>query len=376
MPGDAWSKQPFKALYTAFFVLKLIILIPLLFLRYSVRSARPDPEWSLRVSVTGGIVREVFRYWTQTRATMMDSVEASHRKAIGQFALAEVADASMYTGLLTPGTTKPAPVGGLWFPGPPTQQTDLRHEKVVLHFPGGAFVLAWGTAESGKDVASIMAQHLKATRTFYAQYRVSADDSTRFPAALQDLVTFYHYVLSLGIDPKNIILSGDSAAGNLVVGLLRYLEDLRHVRGSPQLPLPGGAMIWSPWVDISTEAGQDYIKSRNSEMDFLVPSLLQWGVDAYFPKGSRTSDVMPFISPLHHPFKTSVPLFVNAGRNEAFFDSAKAFATEMELDSNRVRFHASDLAPHNLVQSYKGLAMEHQMEVAIRDARDFFAQAE
>ncbi|KAI1768757.1 alpha/beta-hydrolase [Hypoxylon sp. FL1150] len=347
MTDDAWSKQPFKAVYTAFFALKIIVLTPLLTLRYSWRSARPDPQWSLKTSVMGGITREVFHYWAQTR------------------------DASLYTELLTPGSVKPAPVGGLWFPGPPTQQTDLKHEKVVLHFPGGAFVLAWGTASTGKDVASVMAQHFKATRTFYAQYRPSIDESTRFPAALQDLVTFYHYVLSLGIDPQNIILSGDSAAGNLVIALIRYLEDMRRAPGKPPLPLPGGAMLWSPWVEVSTEAGQDYISSRNSEKDFLDPSLLQWGADAYLPEEFGLSKAVPFTSPLHHPFRTSVPLFINAGRNEAFFDSVENFAKEMELDSNRVRFHASDLAPHNLLQAHKGLGLEHQMEVAIKDAYDF-----
>ncbi|KAI0179428.1 Alpha/Beta hydrolase protein [Hypoxylon sp. FL1284] len=213
-----------------------------------------------------------------------------------------------------------------------------------------------------------MIQHLKASRTFVAQYRVSTNDETRFPAALQDLVTFYHYALSLGLDPKNIILSGDSAGGNLVIALVRYLERLR----SPQLPLPGGAMLWSPWVHVTASAGRDFTKCRNSTKDVLTPSILQWGADAYLPSRNLTADVLPFISPLHSPFRTSVPLFINAGGKEAFFDSVKDFAREMaEVDGNLVRFHATDLSPHNLMMSYKGLKMDHEMKAAAEDAYHF-----
>lgn len=218
-----------------------------------------------------------------------------------------------------------------------------------------------------------MTQYLKATRTFLAQYRISTDNETRFPAAIQDLVTFYRYTLSLGLDPKNIILSGDSAAGNLVIALLRYFENLR----SPELPLPGGAMLWSPWVHVTAEAGQEYTRCRNSENDVLTSSILQWGADAYLPKENPAADALSFISPLHHPFKTSVSIFINDGRSEAFFDSGKEFAQEMvEIHGNRIRFHATDLAPHNLLMAYKGLGMDHQMEVAARDACKFFEQVD
>ncbi|KAI4860228.1 alpha/beta-hydrolase [Hypoxylon rubiginosum] len=367
--SSVWSNQPFKALYTVFFVLKLVVLVPLVSLRYSLRAARSSPEWSLRVCVLAVFTREFFDYYARTRSHGLAAVQAAHVKANSQFSLAEVADPSLYSALLAPGAAKPAPVGGLWFPGPPTPETDLRHEKVVLHFPGGAFVLAFGTPTSGKDVAGVMTRHLKATRTFVAQYRLSTDDSTRFPAALQDLVTFYCHILSLGLDPKNVILSGDSAAGNLVIALLRYLEDLR----SPRLPLPGGAMLWSPWVHVTAEAGRDYAGCRNSDKDVLTASVLQWGADAYLPRGKPTADTLPFISPLHHPFRTSVPLFINAGGSEAFFDSAKDFAREMaEVRGNRIRFHATDLSPHNLLMSHKGLGMNHQMEVAAKDAYSFF----
>ena len=370
-----WSKQSFKALYGVFFLIKLIALLPLSLLRYSPRRARPFAGWSLRICVVNVLARELFRYNTKTRSTGVASVESGHRRAKERFALAKPAEASLYSGVLTPGAAQPAAVGGLWFPRPIRQGqgkeiSSLRHEKVVIHCPGGAFVLAFGTEESGQDIAKVMTQHLKVTKTFLAQYRVSTDSQTRFPSAIQDLVTFYHYILSLGVHPDDIILSGDSAAGNLVLGLLRYLENV----GSPRLPLPGGAMLWSPWVHVTARAGRDYDECRNSQNDLLVGPLLQWGAEAYLPEWKLESDVLPFISPLHHPFRTSVPLFIHAGGSEAFFDQIKDFAQEMgEIKSNRTRFHATDLAPHNLLMAYKGLGLDREMKTAVRDAYDFFA---
>jgi acetyl esterase/lipase len=232
-----WSKQPFKTLYVAYLLAQMSALLPWFIVRYSLKSARPFPGWSLKTCIVMQVLRQVFRYHTTTRSSDMASVAADHRKEGDRFALAKPADPSLYSGALSAGTVSPAEVGGLWYPAPLfAGLPNLDDEKVVLHFPGGAFVIAFGQEFRGKDLAMAMSQHPKATRTFFAQYRVANDDTTCFPAALQDVVTFYHYILSLGVKPKNIILSGDSAAGNLVVGLLRYLET------SSKLPLPGGAM--------------------------------------------------------------------------------------------------------------------------------------
>ncbi|RYP72194.1 hypothetical protein DL771_004324 [Monosporascus sp. 5C6A] len=142
-----------------------------------------------------------------TRSTWLCTVRSGQAKAKERFSLVSPAELKIYSGVLAPGTIKPVPVGGVWFPAPISAAAteDLSHEKVVLHFPGGAFVLAFAFEGVGQNISNTMAQHMKATRTFVAQYRVATSSDTRFPAALQDLLTFYHYILSLGVDPKNII---------------------------------------------------------------------------------------------------------------------------------------------------------------------------
>ncbi|KAK8040788.1 hypothetical protein PG994_013795 [Apiospora phragmitis] len=362
------SRQPFKGVYAIYLILEFLIILPWLLARYSLKSTRPFPQWNLKTCITTRAVRQIFVYHTVTRSDGLASVISDHQKAKEHYSVATPVDPEL-SQVLSPKFADPAAVGGLWFPGPPPGASpNTRDEKVVLHLPGSAFVLALGREMFGREVANVMSRHLGASRTLVAQYRLSSGTGgVRFPAPIQDIVTVYHQVLSLGIAPQNILLSGDSAGGTLIIAFLRYLE------ATSKLPPPGGALLWSPWVHVTSHAGADHEASRNFEHDILPASLLQWGVDAYLPERQPTADELPYISPLHHPFRTSVPLHINAGSAEAFFDTIKEFADEMAgMNGNQVRFQPAEFAPHDLVMLYKGYGMEREVELATKDALEFF----
>lgn len=198
------SKQPFKVFYTLLFLLKLPFILVLLTIRYALKQFRPLAGWSFKLCLTNALCREFFHYSVVTRTTWAGAVLLGNKWAKGRFYLAIPTDMSIYSGILTPGATRPAPVGGIWYPGP-ISSTAAENEKVILHFPGGSFVLACGFEGIGQIISKVMDRHLKATRTFVAQYRVATSPDTRFPAAIQDLLTSYHYILSLGVNPKDII---------------------------------------------------------------------------------------------------------------------------------------------------------------------------
>ncbi|BCS00925.1 uncharacterized protein AKAW2_51266A [Aspergillus luchuensis] len=81
------------------------------------------------------------------------------------------------------------------------------------------------------------------------QYRLSMEENASFPAALKDGITACVYILeNLGLEPQNIILSGDLAGGNLVLSMIRYLVEEKK-NGTEALPLPAAALLWSPWLD-------------------------------------------------------------------------------------------------------------------------------
>ncbi|KAI1812334.1 Alpha/Beta hydrolase protein [Poronia punctata] len=359
-----WSKQPFKATFITFHIFRTLAILPWLLIRYAPKSARPYPEWSMKQCVINAIVRQLMVYHTTTRSNAMSAVLSDHKKAGERHALASPAKAELYSGILVSDVAKPAAVGGLWYPAPPSETSpdDIAGEKIALHFPGGAFVLAYGSEMYGKPVSDAMSKYLKVARTFFAQYRPSADDATRFPAALQDVVTFYNYILSLGYKPQNIILSGDSAAGNLIVALLRHLE------GQTDLPLPSAAILWSPWVHVTRQAGADYSACKNAAVDCLTSDILQWGAENYYPKHSPTAEEQAYISPLHHPFRTSVPLFVQGGTTEAIYDTIEEFAREMAgVEGNGVRFHPTEFTTHNLIMAYQGVGLDAQVQRAFED---------
>lgn len=87
----------------------------------------------------------------------------------------------------------------------------------------------------------------------YTQYRL-ASRAHPFPAAVQDFLTAYQYVLGHGVPPRDLVLTGDSAGANLVLALLRYLA-------AQGLPQPGGAVAFSPWVEVTAGAVQKYGRS-------------------------------------------------------------------------------------------------------------------
>ncbi|KAF3762106.1 alpha/beta-hydrolase [Cryphonectria parasitica EP155] len=269
-----------------------------------------------------------------------------------------------YNALAPTTLVKPAPVKGVWLPSsPPNITSELEKAKVILHFPGGAFVIAFGHETSGRPATEILTKYLQANRVLWAQYRLASNNQTCFPAALQDALTYYHHLLSLGINSKNIVLSGDSAGGNIVLALMRYPESAQ----ASELPLPGSAIVFSPWVHVTSHAAKDYEACSNIKADILSGSLLQWGAASYLPSEQLSRETEAYISPLHHPFRTS------AGEAESFFEHIKSFSAGMkEMNGDRVRFHAAPKAPHDFLLYYDAFGMKDELVTAVDKACEFF----
>jgi acetyl esterase/lipase len=98
-----------------------------------------------------------------------------------------------------------------------------------------------------------------------------------FPAAIQDALSAHLYLISSGVDARDIVLSGDSADANIVLVLLRYLNSKEAKNAllpidSKQVTTPGGAILWSPWFDIAgarNDPGRVY-RHRNAASDYIT----------------------------------------------------------------------------------------------------------
>ncbi|CAG9981442.1 unnamed protein product [Clonostachys byssicola] len=363
--GSLLSHQPLKALgYLGFalFVTPCFLLVNSS--RFLFSSLRQDPAWGMKTALMCAYVRLITKFASLVRDQPYEQAKAATFKE--RCVKIEPSNPKHFIGSVAEGSVKPKTTTGVWFPNLP--HTAKPDEKVAIHYPGGAFILAFGVEVVGALMADNLVGKLGADKMLYAQYRLARDEESRFPAAVQDAVTFYSYVLSLGFKPENIIVSGDSAGGNVALALLRYLETKKT-----DLPLPGAVITWSPWVAVPSDAGPKFDAQPNSHKDILSGAILQWGADSYRPGSTLDEEVEAMVNPLHHPFKTRVPIFLHAGSNEGFCPTVKEFSQEMATlnGQERTKYHETPLAPHDIFLTHPAVGMGEQKNQAIEIARSF-----
>jgi acetyl esterase/lipase len=184
-----------------------------------------------------------------------------------------------------------------------TDETD----KAILYFHGGGFFFS-----SPKDHRPLIWRLARATsrRVLAIDYRKAPDHV--FPAWLDDAFATYQHALAEGIAPEDIVLSGDSAGGNIALALTHRLR-------REGVPLPDSLVLFSPWADL-TCSGKTYgTKSRRDAM-FKGPATRELG--RYLTRGRDPRD--PEISPVHADFTGFPRMLVFAGSTEIFLDDARA----------------------------------------------------
>ena len=184
---------------------------------------------------------------------------------------------------------------------PPGARTDA----AVLYLHGGGYVI--GSPRSHRHLAAAIAR-AAGTAALLVDYRLAPEHP--FPAALDDTVAGYQWLLGRGLAPSRIVVAGDSAGGGLTVATLLALRD----RGLPQ---PAGGVCISPWVDLTcsgatyaTKAAVDPIVTRES-----VAMMAQAYAGAGDPKA-------PLLSPLYADLRGLPPLLVQVGSDEVLLDDA------------------------------------------------------
>lgn len=218
---------------------------------------------------------------------------------------------------------------------------------------GGAFVLDLPLASPTGFLAKTVLANAKVDAVFAVRYRLAAYGSKNpFPAALQDILTSYLYLVrTLNIDPAGITVSGDSAGGNLVVGLLRYIEEYGEKLG---IPKPGRAFLVAPWVapgnsfQMLDEVELD--SHPRSQADYLPASFLRFGATVYSPHGVDEGMKNPYITPLGHPFRTTVPVLVSVGSLEILEPNVTAWVKEMRAygaSEESLELYYEEGAPHD-----------------------------
>ncbi len=181
---------------------------------------------------------------------------------------------------------------------------DERRQGVVLYLHGGGYTC--GSLEYAKGFAATLADEC-GVRVFCAAYRLAPEE--RFPAALDDAVVSYQYLLSKGYPANQILLCGESAGGGLIYALCLKLKQLR-------LPLPCGLIGISPWTDL-TGSGQSYIDNRDIDPS-MTPELLQFYAKCYTDEPEN-----PLCSPLFGDLNGLPPSLLFVGGDEVMLDDTR-----------------------------------------------------
>jgi acetyl esterase/lipase len=176
---------------------------------------------------------------------------------------------------------------------------------VFLYLHGGAYVL--GSINVHREFIARLARSTK-MRCLAINYRLAPEHP--FPAALEDATAAYHWLLTQGIDPSQIIIAGDSAGGGLTLGLLVNLRDAG-------MQLPAGGVCISPWTDLALTGAS--IQSKTKVDPILDSDSLQMYARYYAGENELTS---PLISPLYANLEGLPPLLIQVGADEILLDDA------------------------------------------------------
>jgi monoterpene epsilon-lactone hydrolase len=199
------------------------------------------------------------------------------------------------------------PVRGQWI-----ETDESRPDRLLLYFHGGGFV-----ASTPRLHAALVARICRAARVraFVPDYRLAPEHP--FPAAPEDCLASYEWLLSQVQSPKQLALGGDSAGGGLALATLMQARD----RG---LPVPACGVLLSPATNLA-EPGASY--EANSNRDPLASDWESIQVLAHsYLDGADPRD--PRASPAHGDLKGLPPLLCQVGADELLLDDAVSLADQ------------------------------------------------
>ena len=180
-------------------------------------------------------------------------------------------------------------------------------QSIILYLHGGAWTLGW--TNTGRSLLAYisLAAH---SRALAVDYRLAPEHP--FPAAHTDCFKAYCWLLSNGILPKNIVLAGDSAGGNLVLTTLLALRDAG-------LPLPGAAVCISAVTDLACTGESFQTKKDPGLPTNFVRTMIQHYIGSQDP-------LQPLISPLYADLTGFPPLLMQVGEDELLLSDSVRLA--------------------------------------------------
>ncbi|MGM9974810.1 MAG: alpha/beta hydrolase [Clostridiaceae bacterium] len=200
----------------------------------------------------------------------------------------------------------------------------IEKKGVILYLHGGGYI--GGDLNYSKGFGSTLAVKTS-MKVFCTAYRLAPEN--KYPAALEDAVTAYEFLLEEGYSSREIVLCGESAGGGLIYSLCLRLKELGR-------PLPAGLVAISPWSDL-TLSGESYEGNKANDPSMTIERL-------DFFRNCYTEDrENPLVSPLFGDLSKLPPSLIFVGEDEIMLDDS------VRLNDKLQRYNCKSeliVAPH------------------------------
>jgi len=176
-------------------------------------------------------------------------------------------------------------------------------QSIILYIHGGGWTLGWNNLHRRMVIYLCQAA---ACRALAVDYRLAPEHP--FPAALQDCLTVYHWLLKNGFSAQNIVIAGDSAGANLTLSTLMSLRDTGD-------PLPAAAVCISPMTDLAGTGESFRIKQDPAQTVIFVLTMARHYAGDHDLR-------LPLLSPHYGNLRGLPPLLIQVGEDEILLSDA------------------------------------------------------
>lgn len=287
--------------------------------RSGVRRAHTSPGLATRVSLRAELLRIGMRWFVKHRIGPGTDIAEMRRWL--ELVQRYVPAPSSRTETLS---IKPAGVSAHWIT---TAASD--NDRHVLYLHGGAYIV--GSPLLYRDLTWRIAKRARA-RVLCIDYRLAPEFP--FPAAVDDAIKVYRWLVDNGANPRRIAIMGDSAGGGLAFATLLKLRD-------DGAQLPAAAVTLSPWTDLALTGMS---MKLNAETEANVNSAQASRFAGHYLAGADPRT--PYASPLYGDLSGLPPTLIQVGSDEMLLDDSVRMADKLRAANCEVDLEIWPRMPH------------------------------
>ena len=227
-------------------------------------------------------------------------------------------------------------------------------DRAVLYLHGGGYIM--GSLNTHRDMMGRISRAAQA-RVLGLDYRLAPEHP--FPAAVDDTVAGYRFLLDRGLPSARLAIAGDSAGGALTLAALVAGRDAG-------LPMPAAAVCLSPFIDL--EGTGESITTRADVDPIATPEVIDVWAKAYLAGADPRT---PLASPLYADLAGLPPLLIQVGDHEVLLDDSTRLAVRAQAAGVQVKL---EIWPEMIHRWHSYAAVLPEGQQAIEDIGAFLRE--